>query len=302
MSDPIGLTAQEAAEALEEYDGTLRQSSFDSRWSGLEAFVIEQTAYETTIPAMDFHLFELCLEGRQTGATSYENTRGGPNTTWRPGAIFFAGAGQTGFIDVHGTCTNLQIALSRRVMDDVKAAMLRGDPDRVDLWSFNERYDPRLRACAEAIHRELVRPSAGGALVADAMAQALCVELVRGNPSGRPAPEPRRGRLSRAQLGRALDALEAGVPDTPGLDAVARAAGVSTAHFARAFKAATGRAPHQHLTERRLARAQEHLAHGTDPIAEIAYACGFASQSHMTALFTRHLGVTPARYRKERRG
>ncbi|MEM7710434.1 MAG: AraC family transcriptional regulator [Pseudomonadota bacterium] len=34
-------------------------------------------------------------------------------------------------------------------------------------------------------------------------------------------------------------------------------------------------------------------------LAEIAYACGFASQSHMTDVFREKLGVTPGRYRKE---
>jgi AraC family transcriptional regulator len=32
-------------------------------------------------------------------------------------------------------------------------------------------------------------------------------------------------------------------------------------------------------------------------LADIAYACGFASQQHMTTVFSRHLGTTPARYR-----
>ena len=289
--------------AVAEAGSEIRETSFGSGWSGLNAYLAHQDGFfDIQMPSMDFHFLELCVGGHSRGRVTSDLLDGAIDATWRPGALFFAGAGQATRNEAFGTATNPQIALSRRVMDDVKAAMLQGDPDRVDLWSFNERYDPRLRACAEAIHRELVRPSAGGALVADAMAQVLCVELVRQNPSGRPAPEPRRDRLSRLRLGRALDLMEATLGENVGLDALACAAGVSTAHFARAFKDATGKAPHQHLIERRLARAQDQLAHGTDPIAEIAYACGFASQSHMTALFTRHLGVTPARYRKEQRG
>ncbi|HIC80090.1 MAG TPA: AraC family transcriptional regulator [Kiloniellaceae bacterium] len=72
--------------------------------------------------------------------------------------------------------------------------------------------------------------------------------------------------------------------------------------FARAFKAATGRTPHQYVLARRISRAQELLAAGDMPIVEIAYACGFASQSHMTDVFRQKLGVTPGRYRKEVRG
>ncbi|WP_420349518.1 helix-turn-helix domain-containing protein [Pelagibius sp.] len=72
--------------------------------------------------------------------------------------------------------------------------------------------------------------------------------------------------------------------------------------FARAFKAATGQTPHQYVLARRIARAQELLAAGDMPIVEIAYACGFASQSHMTDVFRQKLSVTPGRYRKEVRG
>ena len=71
--------------------------------------------------------------------------------------------------------------------------------------------------------------------------------------------------------------------------------------FSRAFKAATGTTPHQVLIERRVARARERLEHGTDPIVDVALECGFSSQAHMTSTFTRQLGVSPGRYRKERR-
>ena len=72
--------------------------------------------------------------------------------------------------------------------------------------------------------------------------------------------------------------------------------------FARAFKADTNQTPHQYVLSRRIARAQQLLAAGDMPVIEIAYSCGFASQSHMTDVFRQKLGVTPGRYRKEMRG
>ncbi|MFC0691602.1 helix-turn-helix domain-containing protein [Paraburkholderia humisilvae] len=47
-----------------------------------------------------------------------------------------------------------------------------------------------------------------------------------------------------------------------------------------------------------LRRAREMLAHELSSIAEVAYAVGFSSQAHMTSIFTRRLGVTPAQIRK----
>ncbi len=74
------------------------------------------------------------------------------------------------------------------------------------------------------------------------------------------------------------------------------------AGFARAFKAAFGQTPHRYILSQRLTRAQELLAANDLTLAEVAYSCGFASQSHMTDVFRQKLGVTPGRYRKELRG
>jgi AraC family transcriptional regulator len=49
--------------------------------------------------------------------------------------------------------------------------------------------------------------------------------------------------------------------------------------------------------EARVTRARDLLASRLS-IAEIAYRCGFSHQEHMTRLFGRQLGVTPAAYRK----
>jgi AraC family transcriptional regulator len=85
------------------------------------------------------------------------------------------------------------------------------------------------------------------------------------------------------------------------LEQLAAVAGLSAGHFLRAFKRATGQTPHRYLVERRLEQAQRLLAATADPIADIAYACGFSSQSHMTDRFTRELGIAPARYRRQQR-
>ena len=74
------------------------------------------------------------------------------------------------------------------------------------------------------------------------------------------------------------------------------------ATFAKAFKSEFGQTPHRYVVSRRIARAQELLAIGDMALSEIAYSCGFASQSHMTDVVRNKLGVTPGRYRKEVRG
>lgn len=76
---------------------------------------------------------------------------------------------------------------------------------------------------------------------------------------------------------------------------------LSPSHFLRSFKEATGQTPHRYLTECRLRQACDKLSNTDMAIAEIAYACGFASQSHMTDVFRANLNITPGRYRRIRR-
>ena len=62
-----------------------------------------------------------------------------------------------------------------------------------------------------------------------------------------------------------------------------------------------GSSPHQYVLDRRIARAREQLELGGDSLANIAYAFGFSSQAHMTSIFKKRIGVTPGRYRNDRR-
>jgi AraC family transcriptional regulator len=78
---------------------------------------------------------------------------------------------------------------------------------------------------------------------------------------------------------------------------MAAACGLSSGFFLRAFKAATGQAPHQFLLARRLIEARRLLEQTGAGAAEIAALTGFCSQAHMTTAFRRALGVTPAAYR-----
>jgi AraC-like DNA-binding protein len=76
---------------------------------------------------------------------------------------------------------------------------------------------------------------------------------------------------------------------------------LSTYHFIRAFRAATGQTPHQYLRARRIARAQELLVNTPMPVTEICDAVGFQSLGSFSSVFRKLTGETPARYRGSRR-
>ena len=73
---------------------------------------------------------------------------------------------------------------------------------------------------------------------------------------------------------------------------------LSEYHFARMFRESFGLPPHQYVLGRRLSRARELLRSTSQPLGEIALACGFASASHFTNRFRQALGGTPGEYRQ----
>jgi AraC family transcriptional regulator len=79
---------------------------------------------------------------------------------------------------------------------------------------------------------------------------------------------------------------------------IARVVGVHPVHLSRAFPKRFGVTLGTYLRGLRLDEAARELAATDRPIADIALACGFASQSHLTRQLKRQLGTTPSSYRR----
>ncbi len=80
---------------------------------------------------------------------------------------------------------------------------------------------------------------------------------------------------------------------------LAEGAGFSPFHLLRLFHARVGLPPHAYLTQVRVHRAKELLAHGL-AVAKVAALVGFTDQSHLTRHFKRIVGVPPGVYRAAR--
>ncbi len=82
-------------------------------------------------------------------------------------------------------------------------------------------------------------------------------------------------------------------------DETARAVGVSPSHFSRLLRERTGLTFTALLRQARVELACEMLLNTDRSIADIAQACGFYDQSHLTKVFSRSRGVTPRRFREQ---
>ncbi|MDC7787394.1 AraC family transcriptional regulator [Rhodoplanes sp. TEM] len=170
-------------------------------------------------------------------------------------------------------------------------------PDRTALATPRLQFtDERLFALARLIAEDCCGPDARHDVYGDSLVTALFVDLMRLGPS--PALR-RRSALSPRQLGRATAYIEENCLRALRLQELADLIGLSQSYFSHAFKAATGVPPYQWHMQARIRKVQEMLAGSALPLTEIAVSAGFADQAHLTRVFRRHVGTTPAAWRRD---
>ena len=174
------------------------------------------------------------------------------------------------------------------------------DPDNVCLHYDGGFHDILIEQIARTICRELIDPAPAGKMLVESLATALGVHIMRRYSNLELAVEPlppARGALDARRLQRVTDFIDTHLSEDLTIAMLANEACLSPFHFARAFKAATGTAPHRYLTNRRIEYAKTLIEKGRLPLAEIAELCGFSSQAHLTRWFKRIVGTTPHEYR-----
>jgi AraC-like DNA-binding protein len=68
--------------------------------------------------------------------------------------------------------------------------------------------------------------------------------------------------------------------------------------FARLFKQQTGLSPQDFIRKKRVENASRLLYHSDQSIKQISDECGFNDRYYFTRVFSREMGISPARYRK----
>jgi AraC-like DNA-binding protein len=82
------------------------------------------------------------------------------------------------------------------------------------------------------------------------------------------------------------------------LQELAAAAGLSEFHFHRAYRAAFGETPHQHLTRLRLEHAKRALARGA-AVTDVCFDVGYSSLGTFSWRFARATGRSPRAWQRD---
>ena len=277
-------------------------SSADRGWSGLSAELRSHSAgviaWKNTQPDT-----EICVV--ICGNGSVITRQGGgivDRTVAERGTIWLSPAGlQEDFIDISDRVSEiLHIYLPSSHFSPDSLGL---DLDKSVIASL--RYesgfqDPLLAEIAYAIGSELQTQTSGGRLLVETLASSLAARLAQNHVSSPAQVLPRitQEGLDRRRLSRVLDYIEANLESDLTVDHLASIACLSRFHFARAFKAGIGQAPHQYVSAKRLERAKGLLMRSDQPLVDIALALNFSCQANFTRAFRQVTGQTPGQYRR----
>ncbi len=179
------------------------------------------------------------------------------------------------------------------IFDPEIAAMLKSR----HLQTTMDFRDRELAQTLRLILQEVLDGSPHGRLYAESLSLGVATRALR-HVSAATSTARDRGTLSLHQRRVVVDRIEAQLSGDLSLTALAATAGLSQAQFVRLFRNTFGCSAHRFVLDARVRKARSLLVGTKLPLSAIASDVGFASQSHMTATFTRLLGVTPGDLRR----
>lgn len=199
-------------------------------------------------------------------------------------------AGASGVWEDHAPCDMVSVQLSPELVASTAEA-LEAPSGRAELAPRIGARDGLVEQVTRVLIDELQAPVRAGRLYADSLAAALATRLVQDfGPGGAVG----RQILSKPQLRRIAEFVEANLDNDLTLADLAQVAGISVPHLTALFRRTMGQSVHAYVMERRVERARTLLLKGRMSIAEVALETGFAHQSHLARWMRRILGVTPS--------
>ena len=187
--------------------------------------------------------------------------------------------------------------------DEIAKETKRPRTDELNCRIGVDHPDETMLNLARALNPVLARPEHASPLFTDYVFLAMVTHLAVAYGGIRrrdmEAYEGKGRMLTPLQERRVTSRLLDDLAVNSSLAELAALCGLSRSYFVRAFKQTTGMSPHHWLLMHRARRAKDLLRGTGMSIAEIAVACGFADQSHLTRVFSKAFGISPGAWRRQ---
>lgn len=281
-ADTVGILSRPGVRA--------RHSSSGLGWEQLYLSTQQEHPYRAAFDPAPTHLLILHLSGPVT----VRRGRGGGARSRRIGAggLFLQPAGRDLAVELGGRLDTIHTYLTDEAL---RAA---NDGREVELCEELGATDPLAEQLVLALEGAVHSWEPSARTYTDHLTAMLAAQLVRRHRVGCAVSRPARSGLSARQLAAVRELMEERLAEPLPIADLAVSASLSSSQFTRQFRVSTGQSPHQFLLTLRLERACRLLRAGSAPIAEVAVACGFSHQEHLTRVMRARLGTTPAALRR----
>jgi AraC family transcriptional regulator len=191
-------------------------------------------------------------------------------------------------MDFQGSASLSAVVSAHPPIDSILADV--GDAARLSLHQLQSAVADISRALSEALRDDRTN---------------AVLYLRRAENFLRPAAEVTRTvvpgpRLTAWQRRRVVEHIEVSLAMPLRNRELAALVDFSEFHFNVAFRNSLGASPHEFVIRRRIERAQQLMLSTDMPLCDIAAECGLADQAHLSRLFRKVVGETPAAWRKSR--
>ncbi len=143
---------------------------------------------------------------------------------------------------------------------------------------------------ANRLYAEFSRQDTASAMAIEGLVLEILAEIARSEAANTSLPAPQ-------WLKQATEIVESRFLERLTLTEIASEVGVHYVHLSRQFHKYNRCTVGELIRRRRVQYASHLLAHSRTPLAEIALACGFSDQSHLSFLFKRYMGLSPSKFR-----
>ena len=171
--------------------------------------------------------------------------------------------------------------------------------DKIEIVPVLKNRDPILNALTMQFKKEMNNAEFGNIMYVESLANQLAIHILREYCAFPVVFKEYSGGLPSYKLKQAIEYIGDRLNEPIKVTDIAKLVDISQYYFCRLFNESTGVSPYQYVIRQRVAKAKDFLRNSKLPLSDIAFECGFSSQSQMTYHFRKCVGVTPKVYRNK---
>lgn len=195
----------------------------------------------------------------------------------------------------NNTCRYISISVKKDFMD--RLGLESFGVEKLKFEKFENKYSNYLLDAINNFEHEILVYGNSPSLMLKSLEIQLAILLIRSSLNDNIFLD-KRNELYDDYIKKSIFYMHKYYSGNITIEDICREIYLSPSHFKRAFKSKTGNTPYQFLTEIRVEKAKEMLKDKEYTIHEVARLCGFVNSGNLSAVFKKHIGISPSEYRK----